>query len=63
MTTQEQTPAFWIGRLAMAVGTAATFGHRDPKVAQKELKTVFEEFMNSPVPSEELRKMLREYLR
>ena len=60
----ERTAGFWLGRLSATVGIAAeALDHEDPKRARKDLRATLAEFVASPVLSEELRKLLREYLR
>ncbi len=56
-----RTEGFWLGRLGATVGYAAK---EMPKGHQREVvKEALAEFIASPVPSEELRKMLRIYLK
>lgn len=52
----EQTDGFWIGRLSMAAALAAKRG-------DEPSKEVVQEFLRSPLPSSELRAMLKEELK
>jgi hypothetical protein len=56
----ERTDGYWIGRLSVAVGYGTE--HTD-KHAREVLRECLAEFIASPVPSEELRKALRGYLK
>lgn len=51
----EHTPGFWLGRLSMALAVAP----RHPDVARDVLK----EFVRSPVPTGELKGMLKEEMK
>lgn len=51
VTPDRSSPYFWLGRLSMALAVAP----RHPHVAQDTLK----EFIRSPVPSPELKNLLR----
>lgn len=52
----EHTDGFWIGRLSMTAALAAARG-------DKPSKEVVQEFLRSPLPSSELREMLREEMK
>ncbi len=57
----EKSAHYWNGRLGATVGYAAK---EMPKGHQREVvKETLAEFIASPVPSEELRAMLRTYLK
>jgi hypothetical protein len=53
---------FWIGQLSTTVAIASQTVRDQPKAAQKDLRSCLAEFIASPVPSEELREILRPYL-
>lgn len=54
----------WLGKLSATVGIAAEdIAQGEPKVARSQLRSTLAAFIASPVPSEELREMLRGYLR
>jgi hypothetical protein len=55
------TEGFWLGRLSAHIGEAIN-PDRNPKAVRAELKAALAEFIASPVPSEELRVILRRYL-
>lgn len=58
-----RTDAYWVGRMSATLGIAAeSIDNSNPKGARRELRSVLAEFIASPVPSEELREMLRGYL-
>ncbi len=54
------TDGFWRGRMAATIGEAST--RVKEKDVRDDLRACLSEFIASPVPSEELRKMLRPYL-
>lgn len=56
MTTQQASPFWHLGRLSMAVALQVRAGATEGKEA-------LEEFLASPVPTEELRGMLREEMK
>lgn len=58
----ERTDGFWLGRLSAAIGEAV-HPKRDPQHVREELRSTLAEFIASPVPSEELRCILRRYLK
>jgi hypothetical protein len=54
---------FWIGRLGAVCGEASRMiEQKDPTGARKYLQSTLAEFIASPVPAEETRKLLRPYL-
>jgi hypothetical protein len=54
----------WVGRLSAGMGEALdALRDRDPKRAQRELRTTLARFIASDVPAEELRTILRHYLK
>jgi hypothetical protein len=57
------TEGFWIGRLGAVCGEASRMiEQKDPTGARKYLQSTLAEFIASPVPAEETRKLLRPYL-
>ena len=52
---------FWVGSLSMAIACAVR--ETDHKHAQRNLKRTLDDFLHSPLPSEELRGMLQEELK
>lgn len=60
-TLMHKTDGFWLGRLSAAIGEAV-HPKRDPQHVREELRLTLAEFIASPVPSEELRVILRKYL-
>lgn len=59
-----RTDAYWVGQMSATLAIAAeSIDNHNPKGARRELRSVLAEFIASPVPSDELRDMLRGYLR
>jgi hypothetical protein len=59
-----KTDPYWLGSFAAVAGIAAqAIDEHDPKRARRLLRSTLAEFIASPVPNEELRSMLRGYLR
>jgi hypothetical protein len=59
----ERTEGFWVGRLGAACGEASRMiENSDPKAARRYLQSTLADFIASPVPQEETRKLLRPYL-
>lgn len=58
----ERSDPFWLGRLSAAIGEAV-HPKRDPEHVREDLRQTLAAFIASPVPSEELRVILRKYLR
>ena len=57
------TPHVWLGRWSAAAGEATRMiENHDPKGARRYLQATLAEFIASPVPAEETRKLLRGYL-
>ena len=63
MSISEPSPHFWNGRLAAAMGEASKTAQDDPKWTRKYLLGALSEYVASPAPSEQLRVILREYLK
>jgi len=59
----QDTPNYWLGRLSATVGIAAQTVRVNPKGAEKDLQDALSAFLRSPVPSEELKGMLKQYER
>lgn len=59
----QESPHYWLGALSTSAGIAAQTVTQQPKTAQKDLQKCLAEFIASPVPSEELREILRRYLK
>lgn len=58
-----RTEPFWTGKMSATIGIAIeAIGQSDPKRARKDLRSTLAEFIASPVPSDELRGLLRPYL-
>jgi hypothetical protein len=55
------TDGFWLGRLSACVGESAV--RTQDKRVREDLRACLSEFIASPVPSEELRNILRRYLK
>lgn len=62
MSAQE-SPHYWLGALSTTVGIAAQTVTQKPTAAQKDLQACLREFLASPVPSDELRAILRQYVK
>lgn len=59
-----KTDPYWVGTFAAVAGEASqAIDESDPKRARRLLRSTLAEFIASPVPNEELRQMLRGYLR
>ena len=59
----EHTHPFWSARFAATAGEAAKMiENHDAKAARRYLQSTLAEFIASPVPAEETRRMLRPYL-
>jgi hypothetical protein len=59
----EKTDSFWLGRLGAVCGEASRMiEQKDPTGARKYLQSTLAEFIASPVPAEETRRLLRPYL-
>ena len=59
-----RSDAYWTGSLSTTIAIAAQYlDHRDHRGAKKLLRSQLAEFIASPVPSEELRVILRGYLK
>jgi len=56
-----QTAPFWVGSLSMAIACAVR--EPDHKHAKRVLRHALDDFLRSPLPSEELRGLLREELK
>jgi hypothetical protein len=57
-------PHFWIGRLSRSITLAlADLGDDRPRAAREHLKATIDEFLRSPVPSDELKRDLNGDLR
>lgn len=54
------TDGFWLGRLSACVGESAV--RVTDRGVREDLRACLSEFIASPVPSEELRQLLRPYL-
>lgn len=61
MRAHEQTAPYWYARLAACIGENAK--RAEPRHVREDLRGTLREFVDSPVPSEELREILRPYLR
>ncbi len=60
----ERTDAFWLGRLGAVLGESSRMIEQsDTKGARRYLQSTLAEFIASPVPAEETRKLLRGYLK
>jgi hypothetical protein len=56
--------AYWLGRLSMAAAlTTRAIKNGYGNVAEKDMRRTLDEFLRSPVPSEELKTDIRENLR
>jgi len=55
------TDGYWLGSLSMAIATAVK--EPDHKWARQNLRRALDDFLRSPLPSEELVHMLREELK
>ena len=55
------TDGFWLGRLSGCLGESAV--RTQDKRVREDLRNCLSEFIASPVPSPELREMLRPYLK
>ena len=53
---------FWVGRLSAIIAICLPRMEREPKVARREMQSVFDDFMLAH-PDGELKDMLRGYLR
>ena len=63
MNGSEHTDSFWLGRWGAVAGEATRMiEQKDPKAAQRYLQSTLAEFIASPVPAEETRRLLRPYL-
>ena len=63
-TLMHKTDGFWLGRLSAAIGEASKrLPDAHPKDVRADLRSTLAEFIASPVPSEELREILRTYLK
>ena len=63
LRAMERTEPFWTGRMSATIGIAIeAIDEKDPKRARKDLRNCLAEFITSPVPSDELRGLLRPYL-
>jgi hypothetical protein len=59
----EHTHPFWSARFAAATGEAARMiEQHNEKAARRYLQSTLAEFIASPVPAEETRRLLRPYL-
>ena len=57
------TPHVWLGRFGAVCGEATRMiDNHDSKGAKRYLQSTLAEFIASPVPAEETRKLLRPYL-
>jgi hypothetical protein len=59
----ERTEGFWLGRWGAVAGEAVRMiEQKDASGARRYLQSTLAEFIASPVPAEETRKLLRPYL-
>jgi hypothetical protein len=55
---------YWVGSLSASAAAAySALKRNDPATARHQLKHTLDDFLRSPLPSEELRSMLREEMR
>ena len=55
------TDGFWLGRLSACVGESAV--RTQDKRVREDLRACLREFIDSPVPSPELKEILRRYMK
>jgi hypothetical protein len=60
LVPMEHADAFWVGRLSACIGEASE--RTTEKHVRDDLRDCLAQFIASPVPSEELRRLLRPYL-
>lgn len=54
-------PHYWLGVLSMTMAQAV--GERDPSESRRLLERSLKDYLRSPVPSEEVKRYLREEMR